>query len=570
MTDAQRLTALEKRLEKKQKSISDKVASGDLSETAKREPLDPMAIRQDTSGQYTAEDKARAQRIQKAQAEVGQIEKRYARMKDEAERKSEPITKWGLRKASNFVRASMLSSLTVVEKLGAASLGRTITEPIKTGIGYGASKIPGLAGISQRAPIEGSKGFINDFRNEANATAKAFTTGIADIGRTWMGNGTDITNAFGSKESYLVKGRYLPFEVAQLTGLMHEGLKAPAFRGAFERHLGNLIMNEKLAGRPVDNETMFALSQRAYVEAQRIKFQEDNWVSTKITDAMKSLDNGKLPAQTLGAILHIIMPIHKIPTNIIKQSFEASPVGLAKGLGKAAVANVRGLDKLSPEQADIIVRNIKNGSLGTALDALGLFAGGKAIGSFYQKYDKDTDKEIAKYGTVQIGGVRVPSSLLHLPEFNSMFMGATTKRLYEEAIAAKDKEGKKKNDTATAVKLGVGGGVRGLLEEVPVADAAESMVNIVHAIFGGDTDQMSEARYGLGNFVAGRTVPGAVRNLAEWQDQDPRGHYTTPFTTEPFNRKVDTKTFGGSIKTQVQKNIPWWRNRLPNNTPTAK
>lgn len=567
MSDAQRLKALEKRLEKKQKTIQEKVQNQDFSEPVKRDALNPMAIKQDVSGKYTPEERAQATRIIAAQAEVGKIEKRYARMKSEAERANEPLTKWVQRKLINYVRGSMLSAVSVIEKLGAASAGRIVTRPVKTAIGAAVSKV--IPGIAEKAAIEGSKGLKNDFQNEANAVAKAVTTGIMDIGRTLTGRGTSISNAFGKKENYLSSGRYASVEASQLIGLMHDSLKAPAFRSEFEGVMGNLIMNEKLNDRPIDNETLFVLGQRAYDYAQRVKFGE----SRKLTDAIQKhvldpLDNNELtPIQAIGTFLHIVMPIHKIATNVIAQSFESSPFGLTKGLVKAGAAKIKGIDNLSPDQADIIMRNIKNGTFGTAMYALGLFGGGKVIGSFYQKYDKDEDKNKAKYNTVQIGGYRIPAALLHLPEFNSMFMGATTKRIYEEDLAAKDKEGASKYTPSEAKFRGIGGGVAGLVNEVPGVEAADALVNIYRAIFGGDAEQMNESRYGIGNFVAGRAVPGLVRNTAEWFDQDPQGHFTTPFTREPYNRKGNYGTFGQSIKTQTQKNIPGWRNQLPNNTP---
>lgn len=560
MTDAQRLQALEKRLGKKQKTIEDKVAAGDFSDNAKRAPLNPLEVKQDTSGKYTKEDRDRANRIVTAQAEVGRIEKRYARMKRQAERVKEPLAKWGMRKATNFVRGSMLSSITVFEKLGAASIGRTLTSPIKTAIGYGVSKV--MPNIARKAAIEGSKGLVNDVLIEANAMAKGWTTGIMDIGRTLKGKGTDLSNAYSKTENYLTPGRYLPVEVSQLIGLAHEALKAPAFRNEYERVLGNLIADAKLNGHTVDNETMFLLGQKAYQYAQRIKFQENSIVSTKINEVMRKFDNSELTAvQAIGAFMHIVMPIHKISTNVIKQSFESSPLGLGKGIIKAIGAKMEGLDSLTPDQADIIMRNIKHGTFGSALYALGLFVGGKVIGSFYQQYDKDKDKEVAKYNTMQIDGVRIPSALLHLPEFNSMFMGATTKRIYEESLKKNHK------DVGGAAARGVGAGIRGLVEEVPGLEAADALTNIYHAVLGGSEEDLRESRYGVGNFVSGRVVPGAVRNLAEALDQDPKGHFITPFTREPLHRKTSTKTFGQSIKTQVQKNIPWWRNQLPNDTP---
>lgn len=564
MTDAQRLQALEKRLGKKQKAISEKVANKDFSETEKREPLDPFAIKQDKNA--TAEDRARATRIVAAQAEVGKIEKRFRRMKDTAERQNELKRKWIQRKLKNFVRGSMLSAVTVIEKLGAASIGRTVTRPVKTGIGYVASKI--LPNIASKAAIEGSKGFVNDVKNEVHAIAKAYTTGIMDMGRTLTGRGTDISNAYGQNENYLKSGKVLPFEMSQLIGQMHDSLKAPAFRSEYEGVLGNLILDAKKNRYPIDNETLFVLGQKAYQYAQRAKFNE----SRKMTDLIQKhvlgpLDNNEItPVQAIGTFLHIVMPIHKISTNVVAQSLESSPLGLVKGLGKAASAKIKGLDNLTPDQADIIMRNIKHGTFGSAMYALGLFAGGKVIGSFYQKYDKDDDKDKAKYNTVQIDGVRIPAALLHLPEFNAMFMGATTKRIYEESLAAKHKDGTKTGEKEAAARAATGG-VRGLIEETPGLEAADALTNIYHAIMGGDEEQMRESRYGVGNFIAGRAAPGFMRNTAEWFDQDPAGHYNTPFTKEPRGRKVDTKTFGESIKTQFQKSVPFWRNKLPDNTP---
>jgi hypothetical protein len=543
MTDAQRLQALEKRLGTKQKAVSEKIANKDFSKSgSQRPPVDPWAIKNDKSGKYSSEEKNRADRIISTQAEVGRLEKKYDYLRRQAERKNMGWAEWTGQKISNGVRASLLSNPITFAKLTASAAARIGTAPIKTGFGVVWSKA--FKAIADKAPREGSKGMVEDTRNEMNAFAKTFTQGIMDFGKTISGKQSDLTAAFGKTEKY-------PDSIASWLGTAHEAFKTPAVRNEFVRSLGNRLAFAKLNGEDIkDPNVLFREQNKAYLDAQRMVFKEPNSVADWFNRQIKRIEQrdpatGKMsiPRSAAVTLIRSIFPITKIPTNIVKQSFEASPLGLGKGLAGALNAYHAGIENLTPEQADVIMRNLKAGSLGTAAYTLGIFLS-PMLGGLYQKGEKQEPNGPPSM-TLQIGGYRVPSWMLHDPTFNTMMAGATAAKVYTE-------NEKKGGDALTGVVKGVGKDVVGTVEETPFVNETFDLKSIAEALTG-----EKSSYYPTDEFIKSRTIPQVLDFTAKTLDQNPEGHNILPGIKEANKRSPKT------LWEHIETSIPGLRQNVP-------
>jgi len=119
-----------------------------------------------------------------------------------------------------------------------------------------------------------------------------------------------------------------------------------------------------------------------------------------------------------------------------------------------------GIETLKPEQADAIMRHLKDGSLGAAATALGYFgiAGVFSVGGYYQPGKRD-DSEVP-FGGARIFGWDVPRALLHNPLLECLQIGATIRRVAESKL-------RKRDEDEQGLAAGAAAAAFGLVEEVP-------------------------------------------------------------------------------------------------------
>jgi hypothetical protein len=173
-------------------------------------------------------------------------------------------------------------------------------------------------------------------------------------------------------------------------------------------------------------------------------------------------------------------------------------LGAAKALGQVIAA--KGVEKLTPDQADYVMRNLKKQTIGAALMYVG-YAAADSIGGYYQQGDNKRRLKNAP-GDMTIGGVTIPRFLTHNPAMEMLQIGATIRRV-QEARAARDEH---------PVASGVLAAGKGLLSEVPFFDTPSRIGEAA-------TNVKTVGKY-LGGEVRSAFIPPDVQNVARMMDKD--------------------------------------------------
>ena len=338
---------------------------------------------------------------------------------------------------SKIRRAEVLSSPMSVLKLISAAVQSIAFSVADEGAGTLWSKL--LPGLAEKATIEG--GGLN-VQMEAKALTKGLMESIDDIKKNFKMKQGDLEVLYGREN--LFDSHWLDYQ-----NFLHSALKSPAKRVAFERAMQKQIENGIRNGVDVNDDLVkLGYGVRAYKAGNYNIFRGENWVTKAYRAALQKLTTptkesktaeqpyGRSPHPVAAALIRTEFPIVDVPTNMAFQVFErvfGVPMGLSK-LGSMALMKALGkqVSELSPDEADIIMRNLKRGSLGGAMFALGYF-NPQTAGGFYQPGQKQKPDEI-KYGTMKIGGMVVEEYLLHSPAMLAYQFGATVRLVQDQLV----------------------------------------------------------------------------------------------------------------------------------------
>lgn len=517
--NARRLKAFKTRTERATEEMKAKLAAGDLSKKPRPEPvkLDPEAeILQ-----------AEHQRVkQEFQTEV--IKSRLAQ-RTPFERMQDTFVKWR--------RGFLLSGPVTLAKLTTAALERIAITPAEEAVGAGLGKIPGVDKIAKEAPRQGG---INAAA-EAHAITQGFTAGMSDAAnllRTGKGN-LEVLYGHG-KDSAVRESDILPRSAIDFLGQIHGALKAPVKRAEFTRSFEKRMAFAISRGADGSNPLVQSrIAIEAYKDANRSIFLQNNMLTDAYQRALSRFDqpdktSGQPTAggKAAGTIARALLPIVKVPTNIVAETVEYA-TGLLTGSLRLANAYRVGIEKLNPEQADLIMRELKKGTLGGAALLLGYFNADK-VGGYYQPGVKRKKGDVG-FDDVRIFGHDVPGYLLHNPLLETLQIGATARRVADAKFAKKD-----------AAKAGLGSGVwaaaMGLIDEIPFAREATELGKI----FGGGP----EGRYAAGEFAKGLVTPAASQWAAQHLDTDSHGN---PIKRAPKTMLEHVKTGIPGLREEVPK-----------------
>lgn len=174
----------------------------------------------------------------------------------------------------------------------------------------------------------------------------------------------------------------------------------------------NGVTAEQMANGDVNESTLSAARDYAAQEALKATYQDDNAISRKTTQIVKSL----------GAFGEAVMPFKKTPANVLARSLEYSPVGLAKALT---------YDLHKVKSGDINISqafdNIAAGATGSAIFALGvyLFAQGVLRAKQGDEEEDKWDELLGHQGySIELGdGTSITLDWL-APAAMPLFMGA--------------------------------------------------------------------------------------------------------------------------------------------------
>lgn len=419
-------------------------------------------------------------------------------------------------------RGFILSSPVVLAKLTSAAAQRMIFTPVEELIGAGYSSL--LPDVASRAPRQG--GF--SLEAESKSITQGFTQGMKDAWDTMKSGGSNLDALYGGKLD-------IDPSIIDVIGHIHGALKAPVKRAEFSRSFQKRTEFAIRNGLdPRDPATQSEIAIAAYKDANRAIFQQDNIVATAWNRALNALEqkdkttgHPSVAGKTLATVGRTLLPIVKIPTNIVAETFEYV-LGTFTGSARLAHAYSKGIESLAPEQADIILRQLKKGTLGAAGLALGYFLRDQIGGYYHGKRDA---KDV-KPGHMNVAGVDIPSYLLHNPLTETLQIGADVARVSDSLVKKSDPEKK-------GMATGVGMAILGLIEQIPFV---REMTD-VGGLYGGQPGRV------IGDEARSLAIPQVLQWTARQFDKGSDG--------EPIKR--DTS----SVIKNVESGIPYLRNQLP-------
>lgn len=454
------------------------------------------------------------------QAKRDGIVMEFKRLKRKAEMASRTKYEKAMDFASNLRRFSVLSGAHVLAKLAAYSATKLPTMGVTEAIGNAYAKLPYLSQIAAKAPSEGATSLATFSR----ATAKMMTQGMVDAYNTATKGGSEIKKGFSDR---LDDG----YEWWKIPQILHEVIKSPLRRAAFELSLAKRIEHGARNGVDVTDPTIQILLQKdAYLDSSRALLLENNKFANWFTRSFKEWESkdkntGEVPRlkKFLVTVGRIEMPILTVPFNYAKQSLVAA-FGSISGAVKARDAFRRGIDTLKPEEADSIMRHLKYGSVGGAMLLYGFYDGynngaNGTFGGFYQPGEKRKENQLGVNG-MQVAGYKIPGFLLHNPVLAVGQLGHTIGAVMRSKIS-------KKNPKEKGITAGVLAGANGLLNESPIGRQVEFISSI------GDP---RSAGHAWGNHAKGILIPQLMNEVSQWTDRDAQGNVIKrdPKTTIQF------------------------------------
>ena len=378
--------------------------------------------------------------------------------------------------AQAYRRFMLLTGIRTLGKLaGAAGLRIAIT-PVEQGLTAIMKHLPGIATIARQAPREGAA----SLRAEAEAFRRTFSREtLEDMWKTAKGD-TALWEAKHKDDR-----NFSPHPWMDIPGQIHAAFKTPAKKNEYFRSLQ--LRTESLVraaakdgAKPEEIEAMLrdpviqaSVEAKAYEDANRAIFMNESATASAIRGASRFAKNyGKpgssenLAGQFIGRMIDFSLPIVKVPINVVKETGQYMfgaigyvPVQIASVLLRRGL---KGMKELDPDMADSIMRNLKKGTMGTALLMAG-YMNPRSVGGYYQQGDIKDKKRYESLGSIEIAGHKIPKIFLHNPAMEMVQIGATIRRV-EQGIMTK--KGAPRHGTGT-MGAGIAAGLRGVAEELP-------------------------------------------------------------------------------------------------------
>ena len=232
-------------------------------------------------------------------------------------------------------------------------------------------------------------------------------------------------------------------------------------------------------------------------------------------------------------------PVVKVPVNLAEEVGE-HVFGLMDPPVRMLFKGIGGFKGLNYGEADMVLRHIKNGALGSALVLMGFFKY-KEVGGFYEEGEKRKKNDVQP-GEMRVGNITIPSVLLKDTSMEALMAGATLHRTLDSVYRLNDP--KKKGVPAALLAVGVG-----IAEENPFIRNSSILGKII------DPRSRENA---VAADIANHLVPGFIQEAAAEQDKQ------TPYNPfeKPQRRVITAPDFGGAFKQNIMKEIPFLRENL--------
>jgi hypothetical protein len=401
----------------------------------------------------------------KANQRVINAEYKMKVLKRQAFESQKNLYQKGLMWIGRLVRLSVLSGYNVLAKLAAAATiggaGKRIPEQA---IGAMWGKL--FSGIASKAPIEGGANvnaeikFYKEFLNPKKFAQNAWS--ILKSGES------KLSKKFGSGGYEHIPVLYLPTD-------LHQIIKDPLKRGTFEASLKNSMNWAERNGLDINDPLVrSSLETEAFKRANYEIFQEDNALSRAFKNWKNKMEKSGNVGATGKFIADFLIPVSTVPTNIARRLVTTSPLGLLRGSKMVMDAYRKGIENLNPQEADIVMKQLKQGTLGTALWMIGWF-GASSFGGLYSQFDPNKKRKQGDLVSdeMEVDGKKIPKPVQHALPLEIIQWSATMRRIYDNYV-----DNKHENVINSIAAAGLGS-IGALAEQIPVV---ETPVRIMGAI----------------------------------------------------------------------------------------
>jgi hypothetical protein len=430
-------------------------------------------------------------------------------------------------------RGFVLSGIRTLGKLTDAAILRMISGPVEDIVGSAIGKV--VPSLASKARLEGT------FRPsaEVKGITEALTKGMKDAWET-------LTKGESSLDVVYGKTRVMDRSFVDFFGRLHGALKAPVKRAEFERAFQKLSLFDQEHGIDITDplvQTRNAIE--AYRYANRQIFLQDNALVSAYKAALKTLETKKGEtgkpspgSQAIAGTAKLLLPIVRVPTNLVAETAEYA-VGSVTGSVKLGLIAKRGIETMTEAEANLVLRQLKKGSLGLAFMLIGFFNPELIpMGGYFQRGQK-REKDSVPYGAARLYGVDVPRSMIEHPAIEASQIGATVRNVSDSKM--------RKNGDEQGITAGLMAGALGLVEEAPFM---REMIGVSKSF-----DPHTRTEF-LGEMAKGILIPQLLQQLASFMDKDPEGN---PVVRHPT-------TFVEHLKT----GIPGLRSSVPEKGETGK
>lgn len=363
----------------------------------------------------------------KAEQRVSDAEYKIRREKEKSYSGNKNKYQKGLDWIVRWERRSVLASPLILEKLAsAATIGAAVNRIPKQLIGGAYSAI--FKGLAEKAPIEGGLNMqaelkfwkeFGDVKKLYESSKEILKTGASPLTKRFSEKGHD---------------HYAGWDAMMDT---HAIIKDPPKRATFEASL--LYAYDWAAKNGLDYQDPLvkrSLELAAFKRAEYEIFQENNGIAKRVSDFLNSERKRDNPEATKKFLYRFLVPISTVPLNIARR-IGSSISGVPRGLYLTRKAYKNGIENLQPEQADYILRQLKNGSVGLAYYALGMFASKAIMGGLWNKdasEGKKPTKNQAAFNEMKPFGHPIDKRIQHAMPLYLMQLGATTARVYNHYL----------------------------------------------------------------------------------------------------------------------------------------
>lgn len=367
----------------------------------------------------------------------------------------------GLMWLGRGVRISILSGVNVLEKLAAAAtIGGLIKRVPEQVIGKMWGTI--LPAIDKKAPVEGGINIAAEIK-----FAKDFFNPVKFAHNSWeilKTGASDLSKKHGNAEYEHIPVLYLPTD-------LHQIIKDPLKRGTYEASLKN-VMNwaEKKGMDTNDPLVKQSMETAAYKRANYEIFQEQNWLTKKFSEWKSSMEKKGNTGATGKFLADFMIPVSTVPTNIARRVLTTSPLGLIRGAAKVTEAYRKGIENLSNDEADSIMKQLKQGTLGTALWLTGWF-GYKNFGGLYSQFNpnKKRSGDELKSDQMSVNGEMIDKPVQHALPLEIIQLAATMHHIYDHSVDHGE------GGFTAALNAGLGS-IGAVAEQIPIIETGAHLV----------------------------------------------------------------------------------------------